>query len=51
MNFLSCQSNKTISDRVSVEILWKVAVAQWIASSGRSTVIVEDGLPAESTAN
>ena len=39
-NFLSCQSNKPVSDKVSADL--KVAIAQWIASSGRSTAIVED---------
>ena len=34
--FLSCQSNNPASDKV------KIAIAQWIASSGRPTVIVED---------
>ncbi|BFZ13786.1 hypothetical protein BsWGS_16825 [Bradybaena similaris] len=39
-DFLSCQSNKPISDKVSTDL--KIAIAQWIASSGRPTVIVED---------
>lgn len=38
--FLSCQSNKPISDKVSTDL--KVAIAQWIASSGRPTAIIED---------
>ena len=32
-NFLSCHSNKPVSDKVSADL--KVAIAQWIASSGR----------------
>ncbi|XP_077309863.1 E3 SUMO-protein ligase ZBED1-like [Lithobates pipiens] len=39
-NFLSSQSNKPISDKVSADL--KIAIAQWIASSGRPTAIVED---------
>ena len=39
-NLLSCQSNKPVSDKVSADL--KVAIAQWIASSGRLTAIVED---------
>lgn len=39
-NFLSCQSNKPVSDKISADL--KVAIAQWIASSGRPTAIVED---------
>ena len=42
-NFLSCLSNNPVSDKVSADL--KVAIAQWIASSGRPTAIVEyDGL-------
>ena len=37
---MSCQSNKPVSDKVTADL--KVAIAQWIASSGRPTAIVED---------
>ena len=40
MNFVSTQSNKPVSDRVCEDL--KGAIAQWIASSGRPTAIVED---------
>ena len=39
-NFFSCQSNKPVSDKVSVDL--KIVIAQWIARSGRPTTIVED---------
>ena len=37
---MSCQSNKPVSDKVSADL--KVAIVQWIASSGRPKAIVED---------
>ena len=39
-NYLLCQSNKPVSDKILTDL--KVAIAQWIASSGRPTAIVED---------
>ena len=39
-NFLSCQTNKPVNDKLSADL--KVALAHWIASSGRPTLIVED---------
>ena len=40
LNFVSTQSNKPVSDRVCEDL--KGAIAQWIASSGRPTAVVED---------
>ena len=40
LNFVSLQSNKPVSDRVCEDL--KGAIAQWIASSGRPTAIVDD---------
>lgn len=39
-NFLTCQSNKPVSEKVSADL--KMAIAQWIARSGRPIAIVED---------
>ncbi|XP_065650273.1 E3 SUMO-protein ligase ZBED1-like [Hydra vulgaris] len=39
-NLFTCQSNKPVSEKVSADL--KVAIAHWIASSGRPTAIVED---------
>jgi hypothetical protein len=41
-NFLTRQSNKSVSDKISAVL--KVAIAQWIARSGRPTAIVEDAV-------
>ena len=40
LNFVSTQSNKPVSDCVCENL--KGAIAQWTASSGRPTAIVED---------
>ena len=39
-NFFLSGSSKPVSDKVSTDL--KVAIAQWVASSGRPTAIVED---------
>ncbi|XP_065658159.1 E3 SUMO-protein ligase ZBED1-like [Hydra vulgaris] len=39
-NLFTCQSIKPVSEKVSADL--KVAIAHWIASSGRPTAIVED---------
>jgi len=40
INFFPCQSNREVSHKMSTDL--KLAIAHWIASSGRPTAIVQD---------